>query len=765
MARLPEPGNDQGQWGTILNEYLSQAHKSDGTIKQNSITADALAPNSVTGSAIAPDTITSSEIADGSISETLLSQSVQTKLNQTQSISTDETNTFLKAVIRDTNKPLSSLYSTFFGIADGAAPTQFDSGQALSYVGNATQTIVKGKLRAGGSGARSLYARTPDLGAKVKRIGMRFVMSPPTGTRTDGGLVCIAISNQQITGGGTPATMDLSLHFWTTKDTWAITVWNGSNNGGSGQEILTQGYYPVPLVNDGKTEFEIETWIEDSTITARLADGTIRTASNAKVATYAGNFAFFQAFLPNGNTDDNPGITHVWADTDQQTAGRGGFVHKDGAEVIEGFKAFSTAPNFQNGFQIAQGAAAGKILTSDQYGIASWQTPPNSTVDPSEPSPVKRITLGAIGHSLVAPVSGYDTANKVDGHRLSPSGGHSPGDYLFLGNLLADSPIDIIGSSATAGYTAAQIRDTHLPVMLAAAPTYCIVWGPENDALANGDSVTSATLTIMQDMCQQLESVGTTPILCTIVPAQPLLAAETDRVNAFVANYAQTHGYPLLDFYSVLVDPTTGAYKTGYSSASDSPAHTHPTPLASTKMAEVVRDLFNKLPHFGSRASLAAWNGLAVDGMAQNPLLTLGGEANTPSGWFVQGSPTMSLAASNSYPGNEWTVTRTSADGLLFGPDVAGTAGDVWDLCLKFSATPGSGRWSLGLVDQNVAFGAVAYDQVLNVPSGKILHWRGKFPPGATKLGLYFGVVGSAGSQIKLGQVTLRNLTAKGAVI
>lgn len=33
MARLPQPGGDRGTWGDILNDFLSQAHNADGTIK------------------------------------------------------------------------------------------------------------------------------------------------------------------------------------------------------------------------------------------------------------------------------------------------------------------------------------------------------------------------------------------------------------------------------------------------------------------------------------------------------------------------------------------------------------------------------------------------------------------------------------------------------------------------------------------------------------------------------------------------------------
>lgn len=33
-TRLPHPGSDDGIWGTILNEFLAQAHNPDGTLKQ-----------------------------------------------------------------------------------------------------------------------------------------------------------------------------------------------------------------------------------------------------------------------------------------------------------------------------------------------------------------------------------------------------------------------------------------------------------------------------------------------------------------------------------------------------------------------------------------------------------------------------------------------------------------------------------------------------------------------------------------------------------
>ncbi len=61
MTRLPIPGSDSGSWGQILNDYLSQAHKLDGTLKDG--------------------IVTDNTISAGTIDETKLSSGVQSKLN------------------------------------------------------------------------------------------------------------------------------------------------------------------------------------------------------------------------------------------------------------------------------------------------------------------------------------------------------------------------------------------------------------------------------------------------------------------------------------------------------------------------------------------------------------------------------------------------------------------------------------------------------------------------------------------------------------
>ncbi len=88
MARLPQPGGDNGNWGDILNDYLSQSHKPDGLLKDNSVTNDAIAPNAITAGKIATNAVSANAIADGSVTETLLDAAVQAKLNATSDWST-----------------------------------------------------------------------------------------------------------------------------------------------------------------------------------------------------------------------------------------------------------------------------------------------------------------------------------------------------------------------------------------------------------------------------------------------------------------------------------------------------------------------------------------------------------------------------------------------------------------------------------------------------------------------------------------------------
>ncbi len=53
MARLPTPGGDDGNWGDILNDFLSVAHNSDGTLQDDAVPAATVDDGTITNSKLA----------------------------------------------------------------------------------------------------------------------------------------------------------------------------------------------------------------------------------------------------------------------------------------------------------------------------------------------------------------------------------------------------------------------------------------------------------------------------------------------------------------------------------------------------------------------------------------------------------------------------------------------------------------------------------------------------------------------------------------
>ena len=58
MAQLPTPGGDDGNWGTILNDYLQVEHNSDGTHKTSYLP---LAGGTMTGDLVNPNLVNHTE--------------------------------------------------------------------------------------------------------------------------------------------------------------------------------------------------------------------------------------------------------------------------------------------------------------------------------------------------------------------------------------------------------------------------------------------------------------------------------------------------------------------------------------------------------------------------------------------------------------------------------------------------------------------------------------------------------------------------------
>ena len=78
MARLPVPGSDAGSWGAVLNDYLQQSHKTDGTLKDNSVGPLTIASGAVGSTALATGAVTTGKIADANVTEAKLAANAVT---------------------------------------------------------------------------------------------------------------------------------------------------------------------------------------------------------------------------------------------------------------------------------------------------------------------------------------------------------------------------------------------------------------------------------------------------------------------------------------------------------------------------------------------------------------------------------------------------------------------------------------------------------------------------------------------------------------
>ena len=200
MSRLPIPGQDSGTWGDILNDYLSQSLKPDGTLQDNSVTSNAVAPNSITNAQIASDavnaasiadgSITNSLIADGTIQEVKLSSTVQTKLNQTAPVTSVNTKT---GVV--------TLDQSDIGLSDVDNTSDATKNAAIATLANKTITASRltGDTAVAQSGTIALY-NTADQTTNYERVrafwssNVATITTENAGTGTGRGLY-IGVAN------------------------------------------------------------------------------------------------------------------------------------------------------------------------------------------------------------------------------------------------------------------------------------------------------------------------------------------------------------------------------------------------------------------------------------------------------------------------------------------------------------------------------------------------------------------------------------------
>ncbi|OGL23165.1 hypothetical protein A2791_05815 [Candidatus Saccharibacteria bacterium RIFCSPHIGHO2_01_FULL_46_30] len=167
MARLPQPGGDAGNWGVVLNEYLSQSHTSDGLLKDNSVTSATLAPNSVTSVALATGAVTTTALAEDAVSRNKLTAAVRAELDGY--LTQAETDTRITTIGDSTYAPI-ALTSQVVKSVNGVTPN--GAGNVTIATGDAVPVTAIPIVRWGDSLTANWSTRLAPLLAAIGRTGL-----------------------------------------------------------------------------------------------------------------------------------------------------------------------------------------------------------------------------------------------------------------------------------------------------------------------------------------------------------------------------------------------------------------------------------------------------------------------------------------------------------------------------------------------------------------------------------------------------------------
>lgn len=140
MARLPIVGSDDGAWGDILNDYLSQSLAADGSLKNDTVGAPQIKSLAVTSAHVAPGAILADKLQDGSVSAgKLQDDSVSAAKLQDASVSTSK--------LQDASVSSSKLQDG--SIATGALQDASVSASKLQNNSVATSSLQDGSVTTG----------------------------------------------------------------------------------------------------------------------------------------------------------------------------------------------------------------------------------------------------------------------------------------------------------------------------------------------------------------------------------------------------------------------------------------------------------------------------------------------------------------------------------------------------------------------------------------------------------------------------------------
>jgi hypothetical protein len=313
MARLPQPGGDVGNWGTILNDYLSSAHKADGSLKDGIVSGSTIIAGSITESildaAVRTKLNTPGSIADGSVTKAKLSTGVQASL--------DKADTALQALADGSivEAKLSSAVQTKINnvgsgsIADGSVTTTKLADGAVTKV--KLSTAVQTSLDRADSAMQTI-ADGSIVEAKLSAAVQTKLNNVGSGSVADGSITTAKLADANVTKAKLSSAVQASLDkadisagtasptFTGTVTTPALRVTGGSISSG---KVLTSDasgnaiWQNLPAAGGGVAKANLAINVKDYGATG---DGSTNDTSAVTDAYNAANAAGKALYFPAG---------------------------------------------------------------------------------------------------------------------------------------------------------------------------------------------------------------------------------------------------------------------------------------------------------------------------------------------------------------------------------------------------------------------------------------------------------------------------------
>jgi len=264
MSRLPIPGSDPGNWGDILNDFLSQALKADGLLRDNSVTANTLAPGAVTKS-----TVGLSNVDNTADSAKPVSIATQTALDAKLATTNNLSDLVAPATAR-----------TNLGLGSAATMTATGLSRDVAFTAIYDQrTYSRLKPR---SSAPAIHSSPPTIGSLVDIIGNQ---SGTTGTAIAnairhnvylGSTVSTFNSARYSLEGWTPSVRNVAGHFYAQP---TAPLLSGVVRNGYQPTCVDFEYYGAALEIRMYAEngFGYKLWVDDQPLTTTWVNPSITT--------------------------------------------------------------------------------------------------------------------------------------------------------------------------------------------------------------------------------------------------------------------------------------------------------------------------------------------------------------------------------------------------------------------------------------------------------------------------------------------------------